>query len=133
MSTVKTSLVRLNEIRDEVKSLRGESIVLFKEVFNLIKEEAKNVKSMAMFSNSPKNVICNIVKANLLIGDIKDNGSTVMALNYYESGISLNLNDVDCSKAFIGNVLKLVKQGKLTKTFINSSDIKTIKEAIKAL
>ena len=113
----------------EIKVLRDSNIVLFKEVFNEVLAEAKNVKSMNMFSNSPKNVISQIVKANLKLD--KDLAITSLVLNYYESGISLDINESSIS--FIRTVIKYIKSGKLTKSQVNKSTMDEIKALIKAI
>lgn len=113
----------------EIKVLRDSNIILFKEVFNEVLSEAKNVKAMHMFSNSPKNVISQIVKANLSLD--KDLAITSLVLNYYESGISLDINESSIS--FIRTVIKYIKSGKLTKSQVNKSTMDEIKALIKAI
>lgn len=127
MTNVKVATIVAN--KESIKVLRDSNIVLFKEVFNEVLAEAKNVKSMNMFSSSPKNVISQIIKANLKLD--KDLAITSLALNYYESGLSLDINESSIS--FIRNVIKYVKNGKMTKSQVNKGTIEEIKAMIKAL
>lgn len=127
MTNVKVATIVAN--KESIKGLRDSNIILFKEVFNEVLAEAKNVKAMAMFNNSPKNVISQIVKANLKLD--KDLAITSLVLNYYESGISLDINE--CSIALIRSVIKYVKNGKMTKSQVNKSTMQEIKQLIKAI
>ena len=115
--------------KENIKVLRDSNIILFKEVFNEVLSEAKNVKAMAMFASSPKNVISQIVKANLKLN--KDLAIVSLVLNYYESGISLDINEASIS--FIRNVIKYVKSGKMTKSQVNKSTMEEIKQLIKTI
>ena len=115
--------------KESIKVLRDSNIILFKEVFSEVLAEAKNVKAMAMFASSPKNVISQIIKANLKLD--KDLAITSLALNYYESGISLDINESSIS--FIRTVIKYVKSGKLTKSQVNKGTMEEIKALIKAI
>lgn len=115
--------------KESIKVLRDNNIILFKEVFNEVLAEAKNVKAMAMFASSPKNVISQIVKANLKLD--KDLAITSLVLNYYESGISLDINEASIS--FIRNMIKYVKSGKMTKSQVNKSTMEEIKQLIKTI
>lgn len=117
--------------KETIKTLKADNLILFRECLSSIVAEAKNVKSMAMFKDSPRSVVSKIVKANLSLD--KDVGLTALALRYYESGISLNLNDDGVSSSFVLRVIKAVNSGLISKTLINKSSIDEIKELLKSL
>ena len=117
--------------KETIKTLKANNLQLFRECLSSIVAEAKNVKLMAMFKESPRSVVSKIVKANLSLD--KDVGLTSLSLRYYESGISLNLNDEDVSPSFVLRVLKSVDKGLISKSLINRSSIEEIKGLLKSL
>lgn len=117
--------------KETIKTLKADNLQLFRECLSAIVLEAKNVKSMAMFKDSPRSVVSKIVKANLSLD--KDVGLTSLALRYYESGISLDLNNESVSPSFVLRVIKAVNSGLISKTLINKSSIDEIKELLKSL
>lgn len=117
--------------KETIKTLKADNLILFRECLSSIVAEAKNVKSMAMFKDSPRGVVSKIVKANLSLE--KDVGLTSLALRYYESGISLDLNHEGVSPSFITRVIKAVNSSLISKTLVNKSSIDEIKELLKSL
>ena len=117
--------------KETIKTLKADNLILFRECLSDIVSEAKNVKSMAMFKDSPRSVVSKIVKANLSLD--KDVGLTALALRYYESGISLDLNNESVSPSFVLRVIKAVNSGLISKTLINKSSIEEIKDILKSL
>jgi len=121
-------LERLAVITTEVKLLKEEYNTTFKRVFNIILNQAKLVKEHKDYKESKRRVIALKVRldCNILIKE----DIVSLTINYYEAGISLDLEDTKLTKAFIKNVIKYIKAGKLSKAKVNKLSNDDIKKLI---
>lgn len=126
--TINDKIERMAVIESELKALKCEYNITFKEVFNIILSEVKAVRSEPKYKDTKKSGILTIVKTNLQISTKTDISN--ICFNFYALGLSIDLTDTKVSKAFIKDIIKYVKNGKITKTKVNKSSNDDIRKMI---
>jgi hypothetical protein len=126
MKSINDSLKVIASNKDAIKVASAENKALFKELFIIINEEIKSIKSNSMFKDTKKSALVLIAKANLKV-DVKDFGLFTLVCNYISLGLSLDLQNEDITVNTIKRVIYYINKGWLSKTKANKSeDIKAL-------